>query len=304
MKDLLLAYVCWMTACVGLCGIHRFYLNSPLMGFIYLFTLGLFGLGQLMDLFLIPSLVESCNLRVMNNYHGGAGNIGQNHNTGAHYYSLFGGGAHSQPGITFSFGHHHHQPQAYIPPNQEGGQETSSREGQQEEQEQPQEYVPPQHSNNSFNFGFNPGGGISVMVNGQPVDLSQGGTFFMNENGIIEGGGEDEFGDGGIGYTPSRNDRMFEEQARRNRDHFDQLNRQRMMDQQRRDMENHQRIMRENNRRHMETTQRVHQMNMQNMNRIHEQNRNMVFQQQQRMQFQNNLNNTMRMHQMNTFPRR
>lgn len=52
------AYILWLLCFVGLCGLHRFYLGRPLTGLLYLFTFGLLGIGQLIDLFLIPSMLR------------------------------------------------------------------------------------------------------------------------------------------------------------------------------------------------------------------------------------------------------
>ncbi len=46
---------------VGVCGLQRFYNRRPLSGTLWLLTLGLCGVGQLVDLFLIPELVEQAN---------------------------------------------------------------------------------------------------------------------------------------------------------------------------------------------------------------------------------------------------
>lgn len=56
-----IAYLLWALGCFGCCGVHRFYLGKYFSGFIYLFTFGLFGLGQFIDLFFIPSMVEERN---------------------------------------------------------------------------------------------------------------------------------------------------------------------------------------------------------------------------------------------------
>lgn len=57
------AFVLWMAGFFGLAGIHRFYLGRPVSGIIYLLTLGLFGFGQLIDLFLLPGMVEEENMK-------------------------------------------------------------------------------------------------------------------------------------------------------------------------------------------------------------------------------------------------
>jgi TM2 domain-containing membrane protein YozV len=49
----LIGYVLWI---FGFTGSHRFYFGKPISGTIYFFTLGLLGIGWLIDLFLIPSL--------------------------------------------------------------------------------------------------------------------------------------------------------------------------------------------------------------------------------------------------------
>ena len=55
-----LGYILWL---FGFTGSHRFYFGKPISGTIYFFTLGLFGIGWLIDFFLIPSLDRQANLR-------------------------------------------------------------------------------------------------------------------------------------------------------------------------------------------------------------------------------------------------
>ena len=55
------AYVLWCACFFGGCGIHRFYLGKYGTGLLYFFTFGLFGIGQFIDLFLIPGMVEREN---------------------------------------------------------------------------------------------------------------------------------------------------------------------------------------------------------------------------------------------------
>lgn len=55
-----MGYILWI---FGFTGAHRFYFGKPISGTIYFFTLGLFGIGWLIDLFLIPSLDRQADLR-------------------------------------------------------------------------------------------------------------------------------------------------------------------------------------------------------------------------------------------------
>lgn len=53
-------YILWL---FGFTGSHRFYYGRPVSGTIYFLTLGLLGIGWLIDLFLIPSLDRQADLR-------------------------------------------------------------------------------------------------------------------------------------------------------------------------------------------------------------------------------------------------
>ena len=53
-------YILWI---FGFTGSHRFYFGKPVSGTIYFFTLGLLGIGWLIDLFLIPSMDRQADLR-------------------------------------------------------------------------------------------------------------------------------------------------------------------------------------------------------------------------------------------------
>lgn len=48
-----IGYILWI---FGFTGAHRFYYGRPVTGIIWFFTLGLVGVGWLIDLFLIPSM--------------------------------------------------------------------------------------------------------------------------------------------------------------------------------------------------------------------------------------------------------
>ncbi|HEY9136178.1 MAG TPA: TM2 domain-containing protein [Pseudomonadales bacterium] len=51
--SLLIGYILWV---FGFLGAHRFYFGKPVSGTVYFFTLGLLGIGWLIDLFLMPGL--------------------------------------------------------------------------------------------------------------------------------------------------------------------------------------------------------------------------------------------------------
>ena len=63
MKSTGTSYLLWLLCLLGFCGIHRFYNGRIITGLIWLFTGGLFLIGQIIDLFLIPGIVEDANRR-------------------------------------------------------------------------------------------------------------------------------------------------------------------------------------------------------------------------------------------------
>ena len=56
----LIGYLLWL---FGFTGAHRFYYGKPISGTIYFFTLGLFFIGWLVDLLLIPGMDRQADLR-------------------------------------------------------------------------------------------------------------------------------------------------------------------------------------------------------------------------------------------------
>ncbi len=56
----ILGYILWI---FGFTGSHRFYYGKPVTGTIWFFTLGLLGVGWLIDLFLIPGMDREADLR-------------------------------------------------------------------------------------------------------------------------------------------------------------------------------------------------------------------------------------------------
>ena len=55
-----IGYALWV---FGFTGSHRFYYGRPITGTIWFFTLGLLGIGWLIDLFLIPAMDRQADFR-------------------------------------------------------------------------------------------------------------------------------------------------------------------------------------------------------------------------------------------------
>lgn len=79
-KSVPVAYLLWLPCFTGICGLHRMYAGKWISGIIWFLTFGLFAVGQFIDLFLIPEIVEKANSK-----------FGQGTNTimtpGTSYYS-------------------------------------------------------------------------------------------------------------------------------------------------------------------------------------------------------------------------
>ncbi len=56
----LIGYLLWI---FGFLGAHRFYYGKPISGTLYFFTLGLFFIGWIVDLFLIPGMNRDADIR-------------------------------------------------------------------------------------------------------------------------------------------------------------------------------------------------------------------------------------------------
>jgi len=56
----LIGYILWI---FGFMGAHRFYFGRPVSGTIYFFTLGVFLIGWIVDLFLIPAMDREADRR-------------------------------------------------------------------------------------------------------------------------------------------------------------------------------------------------------------------------------------------------
>lgn len=58
--NVMIGYIIWV---FGFLGAHRFYYGKPISGTIYFFTLGIFFIGWIVDLFLIPGMEREAELR-------------------------------------------------------------------------------------------------------------------------------------------------------------------------------------------------------------------------------------------------
>jgi TM2 domain-containing membrane protein YozV len=56
--NIFVGYLLWL---FGFTGSHRFYYGRPITGTIWFLTFGVFGLGWLIDIFLIPSMDDQAN---------------------------------------------------------------------------------------------------------------------------------------------------------------------------------------------------------------------------------------------------
>jgi len=58
-----MAYLLWCLIFIGLGGVHRIYAGKVVTGILWLLTGGLLLVGQVIDLILIPGMIERANLR-------------------------------------------------------------------------------------------------------------------------------------------------------------------------------------------------------------------------------------------------
>lgn len=64
MNDIGTSYLFWLGWIFGLAGLHRFYNKKIGTGLLWFCTWGLFGVGQFIDLVLIPNMVDEHNTKV------------------------------------------------------------------------------------------------------------------------------------------------------------------------------------------------------------------------------------------------
>ena len=63
MKSTGTSYLLWLLCLIGFFGIHRLYNGRIITGVIWLLTGGLLLIGQIIDLFLVPGMVDDANRR-------------------------------------------------------------------------------------------------------------------------------------------------------------------------------------------------------------------------------------------------
>lgn len=68
MRSIGVGYALWLFCLLGACGIHRVYAGKYITGVIWFLTFGLLGIGQLIDLFLIPGHIDRANARHLREY--------------------------------------------------------------------------------------------------------------------------------------------------------------------------------------------------------------------------------------------
>jgi TM2 domain. len=61
MKSKGIAYLLWLLSIFGWLGFHKFYLGEIKLGMIWIFTLGVGGIGALIDLFTLNQQVDLYN---------------------------------------------------------------------------------------------------------------------------------------------------------------------------------------------------------------------------------------------------
>lgn len=62
------AYLLWALGMFGICGLQRFYAGQTVLGVVYLFTFGFFGIGQILDVVLIPGMIKTRNNQLRGKY--------------------------------------------------------------------------------------------------------------------------------------------------------------------------------------------------------------------------------------------
>ena len=62
MKNKTTAFILTLIGLLGIAGLQYFYLNKPLKAILWLLTLGIFGIGTIIDIFTVSGQVEQYNV--------------------------------------------------------------------------------------------------------------------------------------------------------------------------------------------------------------------------------------------------
>ncbi len=62
MKSTGVGYLLWALSFFGVAGVHRMYAGKWFTGILWFFTLGFFLIGTIVDIFLIPGMIERANI--------------------------------------------------------------------------------------------------------------------------------------------------------------------------------------------------------------------------------------------------
>ena len=65
-----MSYVFWLAGFLGVAGLHRLYNRKIATGLLWLFTWGLFGFGQFVDVFFVPGMAEDYQLKRLKSKYG------------------------------------------------------------------------------------------------------------------------------------------------------------------------------------------------------------------------------------------
>ena len=60
-RSMLLSYALVLGGFMGLAGLHRFYLGRTASGLLWMFTFGFCGIGTIIDLVMLPRMVDDRN---------------------------------------------------------------------------------------------------------------------------------------------------------------------------------------------------------------------------------------------------
>lgn len=60
-RSIVLSYLLWMACFLGISGLHRLYMGRYVSGLLWFVTMGFLGVGNVIDAFLLPRMVDDVN---------------------------------------------------------------------------------------------------------------------------------------------------------------------------------------------------------------------------------------------------